>query len=311
MVVFPMGQEFFLFNQVIQIIDVVANLAIVGSLIFAGYQTMLSKKSYEVSNERHEKEKAIELAEVYAKEVIPRLSYICAIYERIGINEIFSKLKNEKLKKFDKSELSDLIDNNDLSKIKNSLKTIDYFILLTNKAKLSREEHTSLQMYLKMTSILKLKNGTELFSMDLQDIHELLKSKMTDKDKIGEFFGIIEKLRLDYINVKQEFENQKNDLLNILEYFCMYLNTGVADEKVIYQSLHQSFLAVVKVCYYDIAVLNETGKDKYYTNIIELYSHWNNRYSLECSREENLLAIAEKVKEEVRNTTTKSKKLSK
>ena len=67
----------------------------------------------------------------------------------------------------------------------------------------------------------------------------------------------------------------------------MYFNSGVADEETVYQSLHQSFLAMVKILYFSIASKNESGKDKYFTNIIELYNNWADRYQLQRESEIN------------------------
>ena len=75
------------------------------------------------------------------------------------------------------------------------------------------------------------------------------------------------------------------DTLNTLEYFCMYFNSGVADEETVYQSLHQSFLAMVKILYFSIASKNESGKDKYFPNIIEWYNSWTERYQLQRESE--------------------------
>lgn len=78
-----------------------------------------------------------------------------------------------------------------------------------------------------------------------------------------------ELLSLTYIEIEQ--------LLNVLEYFSMYLVTGVADESVVYQSLHQTFFRIVRMLYSWIAGMNKNPKDKYYTNIIALYKTWNEK----------------------------------
>lgn len=274
------------FTQILDVFSLIANIAIVFSLLFAGYQTMLNKKSYDLSNDRAEKEKAIELAELYAKEVIPRLSYIYAIYDQIGISQIISKLKSDKLTQFDKDELSDLLSSADLESIEKALENIDYSILLKNKITLSKKEHFSISFYYKVQNKLQLQKSTDIFTVDFKAVQEALENTTIDVEK---FYSNLKMLQFDYLNARKEFIAQKNELLNILEYFCMYFNTGVAAENVVYQSLHQSFLDVVKICYFDIAKFNETGKDKYYTNIIDLYNLWNTRYLNVCSNEKELL----------------------
>lgn len=67
-------------------------------------------------------------------------------------------------------------------------------------------------------------------------------------------------------------------ILNKLEAFSMAFNHKVADESVVYQSLHQMFFTTVKTLYIKIAIVNEYEKDKYYTNIIKLFNDWDKRY---------------------------------
>lgn len=64
------------------------------------------------------------------------------------------------------------------------------------------------------------------------------------------------------------------DFLNTLEYFSMAFIQNVADDDVVYQSLHQTFLAMVKYFYFLIVFRNKSVENKYYTNIAELYIKW-------------------------------------
>jgi len=73
-------------------------------------------------------------------------------------------------------------------------------------------------------------------------------------------------------------EREKNvTLLNHLEYFSMQFTSKVADEKAVYQSLHQAFLKTIKLMYVYIAMMNKNNNSKYYTNIIELFTSWEKR----------------------------------
>ena len=85
------------------------------------------------------------------------------------------------------------------------------------------------------------------------------------------------------------------DNLNRLEYFSMNFIADIADDNIVYYSLHQVFLSYVEICYFHIAEMNSKGaKDKYYTNMIELYKKWKKRY-LEAVEKEN------KAKETINN----------
>lgn len=57
----------------------------------------------------------------------------------------------------------------------------------------------------------------------------------------------------------------------------MCFSHKTADESVVYQSLHQTYLRLVHDLYYNIAVLNVMDGSKFYTNIIELYKKWDER----------------------------------
>ena len=57
----------------------------------------------------------------------------------------------------------------------------------------------------------------------------------------------------------------------------MCFTSGVADETIVYQSLHQTFFSTIKMLYYKIAVQNNVTKDKYYTHTIKLYKQWRDR----------------------------------
>ena len=67
----------------------------------------------------------------------------------------------------------------------------------------------------------------------------------------------------------------------------MNFTSGLADESVVYQSLHQVYLSSVKLFHFEISMRNKEGsKDKYYCNIIELYNEWSNHYDRALEEEE-------------------------
>ena len=74
-----------------------------------------------------------------------------------------------------------------------------------------------------------------------------------------------------------DFFQELSDMLNQLEWFSMSCRYGLADEKIIYQSLHQAFLETVRVLYPFISKSNIDNEDKFYTNIIWLQDKWNKR----------------------------------
>lgn len=65
-----------------------------------------------------------------------------------------------------------------------------------------------------------------------------------------------------------------SELLNNLEYFSMYFTHNTADDLVVFQSLHQSYIEIVETMYYNIAHQNEKPESRYYTNVTSLYLKW-------------------------------------
>jgi hypothetical protein len=63
-------------------------------------------------------------------------------------------------------------------------------------------------------------------------------------------------------------------LLNNLEFFALHFSHQTADESVVYQSLHQTYLEIVQYMYYDIANRNTDSTSKFYTNVIWLFGVW-------------------------------------
>ena len=62
------------------------------------------------------------------------------------------------------------------------------------------------------------------------------------------------------------------NMLNDMEYFAMHFSHETADDTVVYQSLHQTYLEIVHTVYYCIANVNKQGQSQYYTNLTVLGS---------------------------------------
>lgn len=57
----------------------------------------------------------------------------------------------------------------------------------------------------------------------------------------------------------------------------MHFTHNIADDTVIYQSLHQTFLDITEFLYYNISRLNTDGCSKFYVNTIALHNKWRKR----------------------------------
>ncbi|MBD5509966.1 MAG: DUF4760 domain-containing protein [Lachnospiraceae bacterium] len=65
------------------------------------------------------------------------------------------------------------------------------------------------------------------------------------------------------------------DVTNELEHCSIRFNSGLADDKAVYQSMHQVIFELFPCIYPYISRINENTTDQYYTNLCELYLRWN------------------------------------
>lgn len=65
------------------------------------------------------------------------------------------------------------------------------------------------------------------------------------------------------------------DIANELEHCSIRFNSGLADDKAVYQSMHQVIFELFPYMYPYICRINENAADQYYTNLCELYIRWN------------------------------------
>lgn len=278
-------------------IDNIYKIAGVGSAVFVAYQSAMFKKDYNLRNDKAEREKAIELTRFYSETIIPKISYFYHVFKEVGIEEIVEKLDFSDLREFDRTELEKLIGKQNIETINDKIKNIDIEVLIEARKLLKEvtlsDFHNDLST-IKINKIFKSKIEAATTLEEIRDIKATKQINENFKKDISSYYYYKNK----YYN---EFNSMITDTANLLEYFCMNFNSGIADEKTIYQSVHQSFLGCVRLLYYWIAQQNSCGKDKYYTNIIELFNSWSSRYSEKCEEETELQ----------RKTTYKNKPLKK
>lgn len=269
------------------LLENMANFATFAGLLTVAYQIRTSKKEQRIQHEKQEKQKAIELAEIYAKNIIPDIGFLSNIFEQSNIYEkYFKNIKYCDLKEFDKHELQEVLKGYDIESINNEIINIDIKIIMSsvvsykndmNKDKFNKNLDDLLFTKISNAGIEAVMNTEEEIAGTISDEEIKERKKIVNSLKKKQMYQDIYYKNI-YLDILEK-------TLNSLEYFCMYFNNGIAEEEVVYQSLHQSFLSMVKMLYFRIAYQNENGKDKYYTNIIELYNNWANKYSLDEQKE--------------------------
>lgn len=155
-----------------------------------------------------------------------------------------------------------------------------------------------LYIFFKKFDINKIIDKVNFIQLEDFDVEEL--NLIYDKQDIEEYRKII-----NTNDPNHEIRSVICDTLNNLEYMCMYISTEVADENCIYNSLHQQFLKTISLLYFEISLTNTDNKDKYYTNIIQVFNLWKNKYIKVAKKEEKFKEKQKKMKKKILPSTPK------
>lgn len=226
---------------------------------------------------RSKKDTACELVSHYADVILGENKFVSNVYKGAQLDSyINSTIKMDELKHFDCQELRSILENRgvDYNAFRCKLSEIDPFIILNCR-------------------ILREGSVNERESTYAGYVKEDPESG--ERSIRNEAF-----LRMD---LNQEID----DLLNQLEWFAMNCRYGLADEKLLYQPLHHTFLSMVWMLYPTISLRNKTGKSKLYTNIVWLFLKWRRRLNRMIGRAErkqkmleNMAEIAKKMAKSTR-----------
>lgn len=89
---------------------------------------------------------------------------------------------------------------------------------------------------------------------------------------------LLKKMIKNHDNIKYEIIDRfVIDFLNELETVALQINCNLAEGKLIYPILHQTFLKNIKSWYFFISKENQFDHNRYYPNIISLYLSWNQK----------------------------------
>lgn len=230
----------------------VSSIATALSMIFVAHQSRLMKKSFRYNCEWQEKAKAVELACTYKDKILPNTSYLSTFMRITGVETLLGNLNQHNISSFTKDELLRLTNSGILDMVKSVKRNTDNL-----PAPLALRERCSSRV-----DIIARNQTNELYS----SLSSFLSSP-PDKEQMDKALFIL----------WSEFNEIQIETLNSLEFFAMNFTSEVADETMVFQSLHQTYLNIVQLLYYQIAIRNTNVKDKYYTNIIALYHTWSAR----------------------------------
>lgn len=221
-------------------LQIITNVVVTLGGIIAVWQYVLTARCErtKISNDRVEK--AVQLSEYYKDGILPNVAALRYVFKESGVSDILGKIKPADMVNFDSDELNDKLSEADIKELVQIMKS---------------EKMAKTIIYV-----------DQVYNLNL-DIAKYIKI-LEDKD--GK-----QKLSVNEEYVSIQFMSQiVNNLLNNMEYFAMNFTHKVADESVVYQSLHQTYIEAVQLLYYDISKNNKPDGRQFYTNIVELYKIW-------------------------------------
>lgn len=137
------------------------------------------------------------------------------------------------------------------------------------------------------TKLMDITNKVKFINFSDFDSDEL--KELYSKEDIKKYQQIIIDNHTFKINNKDvDLSGFITSILNELEHMCMYITTKVADEKYIYNSLHQQFFKAISTVYFHICFTNTNNKDKYYTNVIAVFNLWKKKYIKVSKKEKKI-----------------------
>ena len=226
------------------IVQILLGIAVVIGAFIGVWQYVLTAKCERTKMETDKVQKAIDLSEYYKDNVLNNFVAIQYVFNHSGIADILSNIKSIEMTEFDTQELNRLLCQADIEKLD----------------KIMRSEKI-IQTIIDMQAI---------YGLDM-NVSKYVKIKKSDDEEEKEFEINGNALIRDFMS------NVIMKTLNNLEYFAMYFTHGTADETVVFQSLHKTYIQIVQRLYYDISRNNKLGAPKLYTNVIDLYHIWNKR----------------------------------
>ena len=226
-------------------------------IIISGVAFVLSVLSFCYNKNKGKVEKAIELANVY-RELIKDISEFSKIFEEHGeIQGLLTKGKLDEETKFNYGEISSIYSKQEIHKLEN------FFFGDGMNPDILRSVYFTYSL------------------QNISDINPILLNLSENPDE--------QQSAVQDSLIRSYYQSKFSSFLNKLEFFSMAFVQNVADDDVVYQSLHQTFLGITRYFYYLISRNNNSLENKYYTNIIQLHSRWISKQKQYKSKADNVI----------------------
>lgn len=236
--------------------EITSYLFVNAGVIIAVWQYYLSSKSEIIRNETDKVNKAIELSGFYKDNILSLFQPVRYVFDKIGAINIVKEIDKTQMQNFNTDELQKLLPAEKINIMKN--------------------------MFTKAEFVESVLEANYIYGLDFGAVRNPKITKFINKTngKQNSNQYELEKIKSDMLNIEinkiiETYMNKVvSELLNNLEYFSMYFTHNTADDLVVFQSLHQSYIEIVETMYYNIAHQNEKPESRYYTNVTSLYLKW-------------------------------------
>ncbi len=208
-------------------------------------------KAYKHQKNRAKKDAACELAKYYARHIIDEFQFV---FDVLALSQLNDKIENlfpyDDISALDRKELNEL-----LKKAEKSFDDVEQEMDLVDPLSIYNA---------------KILNAKSIAERQLIAMEYIVVTPTEE--------GAPPVVGIAHANLLQnEFGRAITALLNNLEYFAMGCQYGLADEEMLYQPLHQTYISQVQLLYFYICRNNITNEDKVYTSLIWLFNLWKNR----------------------------------
>lgn len=253
-------------------IDVASLVVGILMLLVAVGSAFYAFKAYKHQKERAKKATACELAKYYAENIIEEGTVIINALIMSGYREYITGIVSyDDMQEFTKKEFKKILEKS----------SVNYNECLDRIKKIDPEV---------------------VFRCRLARVYSLEKISSAINDTVK--FDEDHKAQYPTAsNIRIDFMQDVTKLMNMLEWFSMNCSYGVADEKLLYQSLHKTFLSTVLLLYPLICDDNDCNADKRFTNAIWLFKKWRDRLNKITNasevKQKRLLRKLEKIEQKV------------
>lgn len=243
----------------------VSIITVIGLIITA----IWSMYQYTKNKALQQQEKSAQIAKIFSDNLLEKCGIIIHVFKHSKLNNIVEYVSQPAniFQNFTTNELREIFENDDFpniyKKIKNNSELDDlYYSYLESKITVENE-------YLE-----KYKDPNSANTRAVIKLHHYTTEEATVLFK------------LNNANLPFHFSDLIDNVLNELEYICMNISSNAANSIYIYQSLHQMFFDTINCLAVEISLRND-GKysDKFYTNIIHVYTNWKKIYNKKLEKE--------------------------